>query len=664
MQSHSKPTVETHLTIAASEKQCCALFRCDKASMSIHYDHTTNASSWKSEAILDKSRISFTFLQKNTECTGSNCKASKNSSSNVTVAVAVAVPIGAIIILLCVVLVVVYKRSKRETLMQDLDPNFEGDLYYLPKMDSAIDSTNSVSYSTERRFIYGSYEDILQPSTNKAQSFKDYVRKIHDRAPSAYNIASLASQNNSKASFLSRQPGPPRRISLPSIKNPEVTVNVPLQGPGDEDGVDQKCDNTSRFSFEKKLETSNDSRLQLGQTNNGDLESQLSRDDEESIDRIRSIYNIYFERSSSSIRTSVASSLRRGSRVIITTEQSADTNFQNNANDTTLAEQSPFKATDAKETDSGSPSNDEYEDTTEYLQVPTSQKTTHIASSVYSEMPFKDKNISEPPFLSTNFSPPNATSTRIASSIYSELPAKGQLYSTRVSVRVPPLKIAARPAPDYSQQLPQYHPKGHNKDKNYYYSHNPSSLEHPQNLENIGDLPTPTQLAYSTCSHSLTSFKGNPTPSHALKHVPAARLNGTALNPMDHPEMFYNSPTAASSAASLSKQSCIPLPYQLRQSVVMTNPSDLSIRTRYKPAGSLGHLIRAQQLPSSSSTITTPTSLSQQQSTVPTLINVCVSGLLDDSDVIQDPRGDGILPFTADDLRKQLGTLHNYEMTS
>ncbi|CAI4063890.1 hypothetical protein SUVZ_07G4480 [Saccharomyces uvarum] len=631
--------------------------------MSIHYHHTTNASSWKREAVPDKSRITFTFLQRNTDCTGSNCKASKSSSSNVTVAVAVAVPIGAIIILLCIVLVVVYKRSKKESLMQDLDPNFEGDLYYLPKMDSAINSANSVSNSTERRFIYGSYEERLQPSTNNTKSFKDYIRKIHDRAPSAYNIASLASQNTSKASFLSRQPGPPRRISLPSIKNPEATANVPLQGPSNKDGADQKCDSTSKFSFEKKLKTSNDSRLQLCQTNNGDLESQLSRGDEESIDRIRSIYNIYFERSSSSIRTSVASSFQRASRVITTTEQSADTNFQNNTNDTTLAEQSPFKAADAKETDSGSTSNDEYEDTTEYLQAPTSQKTTHIASSVCSEMPFKDKNISEP-FLSTSFSPPNATSTRIASSIYSELPTKGQLYSTRVPVRVPPLKISARPAPNYSQQPPQYHPKGHNQDKKYYYSHSPSSLEHPQNFENIGDLPTPTRLAYSTSSHSLTSFKGSPTPSHTLKHVPTARLNGTALNPMDHPEMFYNSPTAASSAASLSKPSCIPLPYQLRQSVVMTNPSDLSIRTRYKPAGSLGHLIRAQQLPSSSSTITAPTSQSQQRSTVPTLINVCVSGLLDDSDVIQDPTGDGILPFTADDLRKQLGTLHNYEMTS
>ncbi|KOG99706.1 Tos2p [Saccharomyces eubayanus] len=632
--------------------------------MSSHYHHTTNASSWKRDAVLDKSRTSFTFLQRNAECTGSDCKVSKNSSSNVTVAVAVAVPVGAIIILLSVVLVLVYRRSKKETLMQDLDPNFEGDLYYLPKMDSSINSANSEGNSTERRYIYGSYDDYLQPSTDKALSFKDYVKRIHDRAPSAYNIASLASRNISKASVVSKQTGLPGRVSLRSIKNLEATANVPSLGPNDEKkNSGQKCDNTSSSSFEKNLKTSNDSRLELGQASGGDPEPQLLKDDGESIDRIRSIYNIYFERSSSSIRTSVASSLRRGSIVITTTEQNPDKNFQN---DTTLADQGPLEATDAKETDSGSTCNDDYEDVTDYLQAPASQKITHIPSSVYSEMPFKDKNIAEP-FLSTKFSPPNATSTRIASSIYSELPAKGQLYSAKLPVRVPPLEVLAHPPPNYSQQYRQYRPKGHDQEKNnYYYSHSPSSLEHPQNFENIGELPTPTRLAYSTSSHSLTSFKGSLTPSHALKHVTTARLNGTALNPMDHPEMFYNTPTEASSAASLSKQSCIPLPYQLRQSVVMTNPSDLSIKTRYKPAGSLGHLIRAQQLPSSPSTITTPMSLSQQRSTVPTLINVRVSGLLDDSDVLQPPNGDGILPFTAsvEDLRKQLGTPHKYEMTS
>lgn len=79
-----------------------------------HYRYKEN-SCQKREAIPDKSRVSLTFLQKRTD------------SSNVTVAVAVAVPIGAIIIVLSVVLIVVYRRCKKEPSMQDLDPNFEGD---------------------------------------------------------------------------------------------------------------------------------------------------------------------------------------------------------------------------------------------------------------------------------------------------------------------------------------------------------------------------------------------------------------------------------------------------------------------------------------------------------------------------------------------------------
>lgn len=49
---------------------------------------------------------------------------------------------------------------------------------------------------------------------------------------------------------------------------------------------------------------------------------------------------------------------------------------------------------------------------------------------------------------------------------------------------------------------------------------------------------------------------------------------------------------------------------------------------------------------------------------IPKVINVRVSGLLDDSDILQ-PRSMGeILPFnaSADDLRKQLGSSHNYEI--
>ncbi|CAI6531781.1 AIS_HP2_G0020890.mRNA.1.CDS.1 [Saccharomyces cerevisiae] len=631
--------------------------------MSSYYHHTANSSWHKKEVIPEKSRISPTSLQRKTDCTGSNCKVTKSSSSNVTVAVAVAVPIGAILTILSIVLIVVYIRSRKHSLMKNLDPNSEGDLYYLPKMDSSMNSAKSETSATEKRFIYGSYEDFLKPSADNSQSFKDYVRKIHERAPATYNIASLASQNNSKISFFSKRANPSNRVFAKSIENSETLPTVSLICLDTEDDCDQR-----RSSFDTKRKpriNCNNSQLQLHQTKSDELEPQLSKEEEESMERIRSIYNIYFEKSNSTIQSS-ASSLQRDSKPIVVSEiNSMKMNCQDNLNDTTLAEQTQFEGVDAKESDSSSTPSDRYEDATEYLQLSTPQNAKQIASSGYSEIPFKDKNLSKPT-LSLTMPLFNATSTRVASSIYSDVVAKGQLDSSKVPIRVPPLEIPVRPIPKHAQQYPVYHPNGKTQSNNncYYYNYSPSLLEHPQTFESMRDLPTPTQLAYSTSSRSLTSFKGRPKPSNAVKYIPTVSLNGTALNPMDHPEMFYGTCTEIPSAAYLTKQACMPLPHQLRQSIVMTNPADLSVRAHYKPAGSLSHLMRAQHLPGSSPATTTSSFLSQPSPMIPKVINVRVSGLLDDSDILQ-PRSMGeILPFnaSADDLRKQLGSSHNYEI--
>ncbi|CAI4036736.1 hypothetical protein SMKI_16G0470 [Saccharomyces mikatae IFO 1815] len=625
--------------------------------MSKFFHHRIDDSCQKREFTLDRPRISLGFLQKRTDCTGSSCKVAQNSSSNVTVAVAVAVPIGTILMLLSIILIVVYRRSKKSSLVQ-------GDLYYLPKMDSSVNSTNSEGNSTEKKFIYGSYDDFLHPSMNCSQSFRDYVKRIDEQVPSTYNIASLASQNNSKVTFLSKHIDASNKISTRPMIDFETTVS------SSRSIIENDCN--QRESGVLSLGTKNMSKYNsanrpgLHHTKHGEFETQFSKEEEESIDRIRSIYNIYFEKSNSTIRSSAPSSLRGEPKLDVPARKSIDINSQDNLNDSILAEKSRFRGLDAEEIDSNSTLSNKYEDATEYLQLPAPQKTKHVPSSVYSEIPFRDKMISEQS-LPLTISPPNATSTRIASSIYSDVAAKSQLYSPRVPIQMP-TKILGQPTSNFAQQHPLYLSNCYNEtnDNYYYHIYNPSSLEHPQNYENIGELPTPTQLVFSASSHSLTSFKGRPKPPKSLKHVPAARLNGTAVNPMDHPEMFYSSPTKVTSAIPFIKQPCVPLPYQLRKSVVMTDPSNLSMKTRYRPAGSLSTLVRAQHLPGSSSTTTTSSPLSRRPTTQQNVINVRVSGLLDDSDVFQPPSVGQILPFSAsvDDLRKQLGASHDYEIIS
>ncbi|PAK58316.1 hypothetical protein B9K02_12470, partial [Lentilactobacillus kefiri] len=71
----------------------------------------------------------------------------------------------------------------------------------------------------------------------------------------------------------------------------------------------------------------------------------------------------------------------------------------------------------------------------------------------------------------------------------------------------------------------------------------PSQYMHPQTLEQIDELPMPSKLVNSDSSHSLTSFKQVTKSQQQLQQqqniLQTARLNGTALNPMDHPEMFH-----------------------------------------------------------------------------------------------------------------------------
>ncbi|CDH09943.1 uncharacterized protein ZBAI_01727 [Zygosaccharomyces bailii ISA1307] len=176
---------------------------------------------------------------------------------------------------------------------------------------------------------------------------------------------------------------------------------------------------------------------------------------------------------------------------------------------------------------------------------------------------------------------------------------------------------------------------------------------HPQTLESIDELPTPTNLPYSSSSLSLTSFRKKPRQAAALPPLQAARVNGTALNPMDHPEMFYSN-----NQTSGHNNGTTVAPYQMRQSVVMTNPSDLTLPTKFRPAGSIRNVSGMNTRNNSMTTQMNP--YYQQQ----VAYNSRVSGLLQEEDVLHPSNIEGILPHNGspDDLRRQLGTSHNYNI--
>lgn len=99
-------------------------------------------------------------------------------------------------------------------------------------------------------------------------------------------------------------------------------------------------------------------------------------------------------------------------------------------------------------------------------------------------------------------------------------------------------------------------------------------------------------------------------------------------------------------------------PYQMRQSVVMTNPSELSLPTKFRPAGSIRNVSGMNTRNNSMTTQMNP--YYQQQAAY----NSRVSGLLQEEDVLHPSGIEGILPHNGspDDLRRQLGTSHNYNI--
>lgn len=187
----------------------------------------------------------------------------------------------------------------------------------------------------------------------------------------------------------------------------------------------------------------------------------------------------------------------------------------------------------------------------------------------------------------------------------------------------------------------------------------PNQRYHPQALENIQELPNPSNLPFSASSHSLTSFKKR---GNEIRLPNGTMLNGKSFSPIDHPELFYSQNMAmedSQSAFSQQTGAAQVLPHHLRQSVVMTNPMDLSQPTLFKPAGSFRNLSAAN---SRNNSMTSQHSVQQYRNQ---LAHQRVSGILDDHDTFQPPSVGGILPHSGsqEDLRRQLGASENYNVT-
>ncbi|QEU61550.1 Skg6/Tos2 [Kluyveromyces lactis] len=231
----------------------------------------------------------------------------------------------------------------------------------------------------------------------------------------------------------------------------------------------------------------------------------------------------------------------------------------------------------------------------------------------------------------------------------------------------------------------QYH--NDHQQNQYYYNHQyygqnqydgsfptyHNQIQHnlpPPNMESIEELPRPSNLPFSGSSHSLTSFKSKTT----LKSPAAAAMtpqNNHNYNPIDHPELYFHqtngsdlglsSDQASSNTApsQINSAGSKVLPHHLRQSVVMTNPNELSQNNLFKPAGSFSRAVadsRSNSLMSNTNTY--------QQQLQDNYIKSRVSGILDDTDVMHPPSMGTILPHSGsqDDLRKQLGSSHNYNV--
>lgn len=624
-----------------------------------------------------ESSSSSTSSGKKSKCTGSKSNCQKPSNINaVTVGVAVAVPVGCVLILFVAILWVVYRRNKREA-QEDNDPDFEGDTEFLPTLkrnnrrsfsshsgDSHVGkewAADDESYMP-RNHQYRNSEAVRSiqarnldpfflPEANE-NSLRDFARQLQNDELGPYRIASntnsrvtsqvslpfekngvRVSQNVGSSSTAYTSPdahhdmsdATPNSVSTSSSDPPldqspvkstagEATRRYvdDLSGlEAEQSKLDSTFDNQNSqtmavdgsretFNFERgDVLNQLDDSTRAAEQHEDDHVIPMTAKEEEDIQRMKSVYKVYLDRDGT-----------------VRQKPLDESEFQDDEDYQDAAAQS----LDVSQTQT-------------HLKTPSDAQ--RIASSIYSAAPVTE-DPHNPGYYQTDYN-----SAQQYQNQQQDMAPNGYAQSYEYQQQY-----------DYQQQYPpQGYPMPFPQQQQY---------AHPQTLESIGELPTPTNLPFSTSSHSLTSFKQR-SKQPQLAQLQAARINGTAVNPMDHPEMFYtqgNDSYSSYHSATGTMTGQPAAPYQLRQSVVMTNPSDLTAAPKFRPAGSIRTASAANTRNNTMTSRMNPYYQQQQA------YNSRVSGLLNAEDVTQPPSVGQILPHSGshEDLRRQIGTSHNYNV--
>ncbi|CCE64310.1 hypothetical protein TPHA_0H01020 [Tetrapisispora phaffii CBS 4417] len=609
-------------------------------------------------------------------CTGSRaeCTHKKNNSQALTVGLAVGIPVGVTFLLLCVILYFVFKRYKKED--EKHEQEFEGDITYLSNhIGSRPYSSNSSSNSREFKEKDGSITDtndntpnpflnsgdVLQvPHGIERGSIISYAKQLPDSNIGGWKIATKSnissnslygSRKNSSTSIL-------KTLSENNNYRPPIGKNSSTLSLGaHQSELLREKEGSTKLSNTSTYVNSKDISIEMGQhaldvEAINDYSDIVSNSTElEHINRIRSIYEIYLENFEDENSESHLS-FNNEARVI-----HSDTNSSNSINElssVTISSSDSLMRPEILQNDNSQSTLD-----TSSSNTIDNKKDIHELKAPLGKIQFTNES-NETNHLQT---PNNSTQSRVASSVYSGtyiLPPNDEalLYKPINFEEVGSAnneQVSIKGLEENSQQKidkQQYH--------QLYYQQGPQQYHHPQTMEAYEQLPTPSKLLYSDSIQSFTSFKGRKKYQPLVK-LKAARLQGTSLNPMDHPDMFYNhtldsqsiAQDQASCYSGLSK-STVPLPYQLRQSIVMTDPSVLTIASKYKAAGSFRKI---QDMNSRNNSLVS-------QGHPLHIYKPRVSGLLDNFDVLQPQSIGQVLPHhgSNEDLRKQLGTSQNYNI--
>ncbi|SCU88927.1 LAME_0E01640g1_1 [Lachancea meyersii CBS 8951] len=650
-------------------------------------------STTKSQSSSSKSTSSGSSTSK---CNGSSCTKPTDDSQSYAVAIAVVVPVFVVCLVLAFVLYKVWKRGKKEA-SEDNDPDFDGDGEYLPSDEQNMKFRELSAPGT---FTDSNFEDLelksqshatpshactpnkshfplnpfQLPRGDDAEELRSFARSVNNHELDAYKLASrsvsevslvrsdrifqrpqILARNGKSSSFTSSN-----MISVESASNwaanddnlstqssvvngdstSEMEDSPIKRAPGEVKqgfitsaiGLDPEKSNSESRSSESFVDASREIQEinEVRYTGKDDSEElYLSSKEEENIKRMKSIYEVYLDRNGT-VRTVRPS--KHG--------EATDTEPQSNAFVTTrsLPQEAPLTIGHATDLQNGLNAQQSHN------EIPTTENQNAL------QLPRTDDE--------------DRADRRAVSSIYSELPtfppqsAQPEYHGGQQHYQEEHYVQQPQYQPEYQPNYQQHYAGV--PESAYAYSEmgsGPQQYYHPQVLENIEELPNPSNLPFLSSTTSLTSYKKAGKSNLQLQ---ASSINGTSLNPIDHPEYFYNQ----MSGSNISPSGTTPqstgqnpiLPHHLRQSVVMTNPAELAFPKMHKPAGSFRNISAAN---SRNNSMTSQHTFQQYQSQ---LAHQRVSGILDDHDTFPPPRVGGILPHSGshEELRKQLGSSDNY----